>query len=121
MPTQRQVQISRLLQRAMTDVFQKTGYNYYGSAMVTVMHVWLNTGHSLARFYLSIYNVGNANELIDIIKDNTKEIRMDLAAEIRHSMRKIPEIEFYLDDLVDESFKVEALLNELNKPKGLKD
>lgn len=45
------------------------------------------------------------------LEDNHLHLRQALAAKIGKQMRRMPDIEFFLDDTVDEMYRVQDLLN----------
>ena len=47
--------------------------------------------------------------------DKKNEIRNQLAIRVRHQLRSIPELTFYLDDTLDYVFKMEELLKQVRK------
>jgi ribosome-binding factor A len=51
------------------------------------------------------------------IKDHAKEIRRDLGNSVRHQLRSVPELTFYIDDTLDYAFKIEELLKQVRNEK----
>ncbi|MCO5230682.1 MAG: ribosome-binding factor A [Chitinophagales bacterium] len=125
MESKRQQQVNKLIQVAMSDIFQKEAREILGSALVTVASIRITPDLYTARVNLSIYNVANPNELLAVIQHNTKEIRGLLGNRIRNKMRSIPELVFYRDDTMDEVIKLEGLLKDIkeqdDKIKELRD
>lgn len=111
----KQKQVASLIHHALADLFIRNGSKYYGNAFVTITQVRLTPDLLLARIYLSVYNKPNKNEVMEVITDNTYAIRHDLGAQIRHKMRRIPELEFYLDDTLDEAEKMNRLFEKLKE------
>jgi len=110
-----------MIQRELSAVLQKEGYNLYGNAFVTITNTVVTPDLSIARVYLSIYNVKEKNEVLDVINANLKELRRLLGMRIRKHVRKIPELEFYIDDTLDEVYKMEELFKKLKDPSDKKD
>jgi ribosome-binding factor A len=48
-------------------------------------------------------------------KDLSSEIRGELGKRMRHQLRSIPQLTFYLDDTLDYVFKIEKLLDDIKK------
>ncbi|OWY23237.1 30S ribosome-binding factor RbfA [Sphingobacteriales bacterium UPWRP_1] len=109
----KQKQVASLIHHALADLFIRNGAKYYGSAFVTLTHVRVTPDLMLARIYLSVYNKPAKHEVIDAIAENAHAIRHDLGAVIRHKLRRIPELEFYLDDTLDEAEKIDRLFDKL--------
>ncbi len=110
----KQQQVASLLQQTLGDIFIREGRNIYGNAFVTVMQVRLTPDLLLARIYLSIYNVPNKQEIRRLIDENKNHIRHVLGMQIRNKVRRIPELEFYIDDTLDEVARIDALFDRLH-------
>lgn len=116
MDTTRQLKYAKLIQKEIGTIFQRDGMLFYGKAFVTVTGVRVSPDLSIARVYLSVFGVKNAQETIDQIDSHNKEIRKRLGNEMRHQARIIPELKFFLDDSLDYVEKIEKLLNSTKPP-----
>src|SRR5690625_6377550 len=55
-----------------------------------------------AKIYLSIYNnKDDKEELIDSLKNEKGRLKNELGTRLRKHIRRIPEIDFYLDETLD--------------------
>lgn len=115
MESKRQKQVSKLIQVTLSDVFQRELHEILQNAMVTVINVHITPDLFIARNYLSIFNYPKPEELLRAINENRKYIRGLVGNKIRNKMRTIPELEFYLDNTLDEVFKIEELLKEVKE------
>jgi len=70
MLNKRQLQLGKIIQQALGEVFQREGFSIFGRAMVTVTKVWVAPDMSLARIYLSIFNADDKEAVIGMIKQN---------------------------------------------------
>ncbi len=101
MNSRRQEKFAKLVQRDLGDIFlQKTPSLFKGN-FITISSVSVSPDMGYAKVYLSFFKVGNKNDLLDLVQLHKKEIRHELAAKIKNQVRKIPELEFYLDDSLD--------------------
>jgi len=114
MPNKRQLQLGKIIQHALGEVFQREGFQIFGKAMVTVTQVWVAPDMSLARIYLSIFNAEDKKAVLGMINQNAAPLKRSLVYRIRNKMRKMPEFEYYLDDTLDEVFKMEKLFSDLD-------
>ncbi|MFM7216510.1 MAG: 30S ribosome-binding factor RbfA [Bacteroidota bacterium] len=121
MDSTRQLKYARLIQREMGDIFQRNGPGYYGKAFVTVTGVRVSPDLGIARVYISVFGVKDAQLVIDTIDTHNKEIRRELGNRIRHQARIIPELKFFLDDSLDYVEKIDKLLNETRPKEGNND
>ena len=110
MPTTRQNKVSRLIQRELGTQFQRESRDLYGGAIITVTVVRVTADLGLARVYLSLYPNDKKQEILNEVKFNAKHIRYELGQKIRHQLKKIPELEFYIDDSLDYIEHIEELL-----------
>jgi len=67
---------------------------------------------SVARAYLSVFPSEKADEIVKNINANMKSIRYELGTRVRHQLRIIPELKFFIDDSLDYVEKIDKLLND---------
>jgi len=79
--------------------------------MVTVTRVKVTPELSLARVYISLFATKDKNALMGEIRKHTKEIRGKLGNRIRHQLKSVPELNFYLDDSLDYIENIDNLLD----------
>ena len=111
METTRQNKISRLIQKELSEIFLLQTKAMHG-VLVSVSVVRIIPDMSYARVYLSIFPSGKSEEIIKNINDNTKSIRFELGNRVRHQLRIIPELKFFVDDSLDYVEKIDKLLKE---------
>ena len=112
----RQKQIGELLRRYFGMLLTEEGSNIYGrDKLVTVTEVKMTPDLLIAKIYISVYGTENKQEVILELEDNYHRLRQALASKAGKHMRRVPELEFFLDDTVDEMYRVEALLNRVTK------
>ena len=107
METTRQNKISRLLQKELSEIFllqTKPGI------LISVSAVRISPDMSIARVYLSVFPSEKAEEMVKNINENMKSIRFELGTRVRHQLRIIPELKFFVDDSLDYIEKIDSLL-----------
>lgn len=105
-----------MIQRFLGDLFIRQGLEWFGAGMVTVSQVRMSPDLRLARVYLSAFNTGQEKEaFLNQVKSNRLAIKNELAKLIRSKVRSMPDLEFYLDDTLDEVMKLEKLFDDLKK------
>ncbi|HNW96893.1 MAG TPA: 30S ribosome-binding factor RbfA [Bacteroidales bacterium] len=112
MDSTRQQKVSRLIQKDLSNIFQVESRGMYANAMITVTQVRVSPDLGVAKTYLSIFSTGSIDkkDILEKIKQNTKEIRKNLGIRIGKQVRVIPELDFFLDDSLDYIEKIENLL-----------
>lgn len=115
----RQRQIAENIRREMSAVFQMEGRNIYGQqALVTITTVRVTSDLGTARIYLSVFNAPSKEDVLDRINENHFRLRSALTPRIRNQVRRIPTIEFFLDDTLDEVAKLDRLFDNIKKQEG---
>jgi ribosome-binding factor A len=115
MQSKRQKQFSEVVKRNFGIVLYEKGPNIYGNALVTVTNVISTKDFGLSKIYLSVYNTENKLAVIKMLEEQNKNLRKELARRIRKHVRRIPYIDFYLDETLDEIYKVDSLFHTLKK------
>lgn len=110
MDTTRQQKISRLLQKDLGEIIQRLDKDILQNRMVTVTVVRVSPDLSLARTYLSIFPSAGAEEFLQHLRHYTKAIRNQLGQRVKHQLRIVPEIAFFIDDSLDYVDKIDELL-----------
>ena len=78
--------------------------------LVSVSTVRISPDMSIVRAYLSIFPSAKAEEIVKNINNNTKSIRFELGHRVRHQLRIIPELKFFVDDSLDYVERIDELL-----------
>lgn len=105
----RQNKIARLLQKELSVFFQEQTRSLHG-VMVSVTRVKISPDLSVCTAYLSIFPSEKAEELIQNITKNEKQIRYELGTRVRYQLRIIPELRFFIDDSLDYIERIDELL-----------
>ena len=105
----RQNKISRLNQKELSEIFllQTKAMN---GVLVSVSAVRISPDMSIARVYLSVFPSEKSQEIVKNINDNMKSIRFELGTRVRHQLRIIPELKFFVDDSLDYVERIDELL-----------
>lgn len=111
----RQKQIGGLIQEEINLIFQRLGLNMINGGMVSISSVKITPDLLEARIYLSVYNASDKDAVLKKIQDKTWEVKKELAARVKHQLRRIPELKFFPDDTLDQVFKMEELLKQIKK------
>ena len=115
MDTRRQQKIASVIKEVFSDILLRHGKNIYGSALVTVTKVKPTSDLGLVRFYLSIYNTANADEVLEKFEEKKFEIKKLLAEKLRHHLRIVPQIEFFKDDTLDYVQHIEEVFQKIKQ------
>lgn len=108
----RQNKIGRLIQRDLSEMFQKECKEYTGGAMLSITAVRVSADMSYARVYLSIFPSELTEKVLGILDEKNKNIRFILGKKIGKQTRIIPELRFFVDDSLDYIEKIDSLLKQ---------
>lgn len=115
MESKRQNKFASLLKETMSSILMKEGRNLYASnVLVSVTKATITPDLSIARFYISVFNSENPQEVLLALNMNKFEFRRTLGNQL-NKMRKIPTLEFYLDDTLDYVEKMEKVFKDIKK------
>ncbi|MCB0532590.1 MAG: 30S ribosome-binding factor RbfA [Lewinellaceae bacterium] len=116
METKRQKQVAEQLRRHFSMILTEEGSFIYGrDKLVTVTQVKISPDLLIAKVYISVYGTENKQEVILELEENYPRLRQALGAKIGRHMRRVPHLEFFLDDTLDEMYRVDELLNRVSE------
>lgn len=116
METKRQKQVGELLRRYFSNILIEEGSLIYGrDKLVTVTNVRMTPDLLIANIFISVYGTDNKPEVILLLEDSNQHLRQALSRKVGKQMRRMPEIQFHLDDTVDEMYRVTELLNRIEE------
>ena len=106
----RQNKIARLLQKELSIIFQEQTRSMRG-VMVSVTRTKVSPDLSICTAYLSIFPSERGEELLHNIEKNNQQLRYALGQRVRHQLRIVPELRFFIDDPLDYIDRIDELLN----------
>jgi ribosome-binding factor A len=88
--------------------------------MVTVTGVRVTNDLSIAYIYLSVMGDSPAqkNAVLAKIKDLTPRIRKSLGQAIRHQVKSIPELRFFLDETLETAHRMDELFGKIKEERS---
>lgn len=111
MESTRQNKVARLLQKDLSEIFQKAEKEITQGKMVTVTVVRMSPDLSVAKIYLSIFPSDNSLGFKENLQSHVKGIRLELGRRVRNQLRIVPELIFYIDDSLEYASRIDQLLN----------
>jgi len=110
----RQKQVAEMIKRHFSVLLQQEGAYIYGTEpFVTVTNVKLTPDFNNAKIYLSIFNTENKQEVILEMENSYQRLKSALVHRIGKQMRRMPELQFFIDDTLDEMYRVDTLFQRL--------
>jgi ribosome-binding factor A len=110
----RQKQVGSLLNEELNLIFQRLGLTMIDGGMVSISSVKLTPDLLEARIYLSFFQVKDGAEALKKVEERAWEIKRELTSRVAKQLRRMPELKFFLDDTLDQVFKMEELFKKIN-------
>jgi len=114
--TKRQKQVAGLLNEELSGIFQRLGLNMIDGGMVSISSVKITPDLFDARVYLSLFQVKDVQATMKKIEDRSREIKKELVSRVKHQLRSMPQLTFYVDDTLDYVYKMEEVFKKINPP-----
>ncbi|QHS61351.1 30S ribosome-binding factor RbfA [Chitinophaga agri] len=113
--SKRQKQIGQLLQKELSEIFQRMGFNVVDGGMISISSVKVTPDLLEARVYLSMFKIADNHEMVNRIKERMGEIKKDLGNRVGKQLRRIPELTLFLDDTLEYIFKMDELFKKIKE------
>ena len=117
MESQRQKKIAGIIQKDLSEIIlknlKKSGRN---NIIISVTKVKVTPDLLQCRAHLSIYPDKYTTSVMEEIYGYQSQIKHEVAQLNRHQLRKMPDVEFYLDDSLSKVDDVERALKEEDNP-----
>ncbi|TDG37773.1 30S ribosome-binding factor RbfA [Pedobacter changchengzhani] len=115
MESKRQQKFAGVLQEELAQVFQRDGGAFLPNTLVTITRVRVSSDLAVAKVYLSFFNTTNTELSINTVNAHTGEIRYKLGARIRHQVRVVPELTFFVDDTNEYVERMDTIFDKIAK------
>jgi ribosome-binding factor A len=113
--SKRQQRFGGVIQQDLAEIFLREGNAWFPGTMITVTRVRMTPDLGIERIYLSFFNSQDSDEFINKIRSRTKEIRYKLGKKIKDQAKNVPELEFFADDSLQYTEKMDKLFDEISK------
>src|ERR1700759_1042185 len=113
----RQKQVGALLMQELSDIFQRLGLGMIEGGLVSLTAVKVTPDLLEARVYLSLFQVKDAAATMKKIEDRAWEVKRELAARVKHQLRRIPLLQYFQDDTLEHADRMDALFRKLKDEK----
>ena len=114
----RQKQVAGLLNKELSDIFQRLGISMMDGGMISISGVKITPDLYEARIYLSFFKVADSFAALKKIEERSWEIKKELTARVRHQLRSMPVLSYYIDDTLDYVEKIDKLFKDIKKDEG---
>ena len=115
--TNRQKKIGGVIQRDLAEILQahlrdagKTGI------LISVSKVKVTTDLSQAKAYISIFPAKNAEDILKELNEVKPKIKHEVALRTKNQLRRMPNLEFFIDDSLDYIENIEKSIKGQDNP-----
>lgn len=117
METNRQKKIAGLLQQDLGDILGRAVQNGgLTNLILSVTKVAITVDLTLAKVYISVFPSEQGKEILKAIQFNSFQIKHEVAQRVRHQLRKMPDLSFFLDDSLEYLSQIEHSLKGEENP-----
>lgn len=110
----RQEKLGKQLQRDLGEIVDSAAKQLLGSnVLVSVQEVVLTPDLGLAKVYLSFLGSKDKEADLNTLDEHSSTIRRYLAQMLKDHVRKVPEIQLYLDKTIEQAERINTLLDKL--------
>lgn len=111
METQRQKKIAGVLQKDLAEILQRAATDAgLKGVIISVSKVYVTSDLSIGKVYVSIFPVKEAHPVLKGIQADNHRFRHELARRTRNQLRRVPELQFLLDDSLEYIEQIEKSL-----------
>ncbi len=114
--TTRQQKYARLIQKELSEIFQRDKRGILENAFITLAEVRVSADLSVAKVYISMMLEKDKAGILERINSRKSEIRKALGEKIGKQVRIIPELVFYIDEVEENAQRIEEIIKNLNIP-----
>ncbi len=115
--TTRQQKFAKLIQKELSDIFQRDKRGILENAFVTIVEVRVSPDLAIAKVYISMMLVKDKTAMLEKIRARKNEIRKALGNKIGKQVRVVPELIFFIDEVEEDAQRMDKLISGLDIPK----
>lgn len=112
----RQQKFARLVQKELSEIFQRDKHGYLDNAFITIAEVKVSPDLGVAKVYVSMMLAKDKQGILAKLDLHKKEIRRALGEKIRNQARIVPEIAFFIDEVEENALRMDKLIESLHIP-----
>ena len=117
METNRQKKIAGVLQKDIADVIsqalRETGIN---GVLISVTKVSVTTDLSISKVYMSVFPSAEASNILKEVNAVKSQIKHQVALKTKNQLRRMPELEFFIDDSLEYIEKIDKAIEGTENP-----
>ena len=113
----RQQKVAAVLQKELASLLQNAIRRQgVPNLLVSITKVKVTVDLAQAKVYLSFFPKEKTAQHLEALQENQVQLRHDLSQELRHQLRRVPELLFFIDDSLDYIEAINAALKSPDNP-----
>lgn len=116
MESKRQQKFSKLIQKDLSEIFQRDGAEFLMGNFLTITVVRMSPDLGTAKVYCSVLLAKEPDTIVKNLNINKSPIRNLLGRRIKNQVRVIPDLIFYVDDTGEHASNMDRLISGLDIP-----
>lgn len=102
--------VSKLVQQDLAEIFRAIAKNEFKSTIVSVTHVRITADLSIAWVNFSVFPSNQAEVVLQYSNGKKAYIKDLLVKKMKGSLRRMPELEFRIDDSMERESEIDKIL-----------
>ncbi len=112
MESTRQQKVAKQLQRDLAEIIQKDYNMIFKGLLLTVTAVRVSPDFGYAKAYVSVFPFERHEEVLQLLSKHNWAIRKTLGSRIKHQLKLVPELEFFIDDSLEYIENIDRAMRE---------
>lgn len=108
--TLRQKKVSSQIQRDMSEILMGAAAHLVRGKVVSVTKVRISPDLTSAKVYVSVFPFAESGAVVEELKKSASMLRGELGRRVRHQLRIVPQISFYVDDSIEYAENIDKLI-----------
>ncbi|XOD67556.1 MAG: 30S ribosome-binding factor RbfA [Flavobacteriales bacterium Tduv] len=110
METIRQKKIATLLRKELANMLRREASYEQNGLLISVTQVHVTADLGLARVFISLFPSEEKHDIFEVLRSLSGYYKKKLAEKLRNQLRKLPELDFRLDNSLDYADQIEKEL-----------
>lgn len=112
MDSTRLKRVEAQMQKDLAEIFRQQAQSRFPGVLFTVTQVKITPDLSLARISISPFPDEHKQAIMDWVREHTKLLKQELVSRMKGRLRKMPELEYFLDESLEAESTIDRILRE---------
>jgi ribosome-binding factor A len=112
MESTRQTRVSKQIHKDLSEIINSMNNTLAPGKMLTVTKAKITPDLGLVKVNISVFPSTGSEAIVENLNEKKSSVRYELGKKLRHQLKKIPALKFYLDDSLDYIDNIDNILND---------